>query len=52
MAHVRRKAARDFPIDNKTGVDEISSRCRKKNAAIPEKMARLRGHLSSRMALK
>jgi hypothetical protein len=52
MAHVRRKANRDFPTNDKTGVVEFISRCKKKKAAIPEKMARLRGHLSRRIALR
>jgi hypothetical protein len=52
MAHVRRKANRDFPTKDKVEVEEIVSRCKKKKAAIPEKMARLLGHLSRRIALK
>jgi hypothetical protein len=52
MAHVRRNAHRDFMTNHKTEVVEFISRCKKKKAAIPEKMARLRGHLSRRIALK
>jgi len=52
MPQVRRKAKKDFPTNDKTGVVEIISRYKKKKAATPEKMARLRGHLSSLIALK
>ena len=52
MAHVRKKTKRHFAQKNKTDVDEIVSLCKKKKAATPEKMARLLGHLSSRMALR
>jgi hypothetical protein len=52
MAHVRRNAERDFPIKDSSGVDETSDRYKKKKAATPEKMARLRGHLPSLMALR
>jgi hypothetical protein len=52
MPHVRRKANKDFPARIKTEMDEAVSRCKKKKAAIPEKMARLLGHLSIRIALR
>jgi hypothetical protein len=52
MAQVSRNAARDFPKKENKGVEEISDRYKKKNAATPEKMARLRGHLPSLMALR
>jgi hypothetical protein len=39
-------------MNDKTGVAAIISRRKKKKAAIPEKMARLRGHLSRRIALR
>lgn len=52
MPQVRKKAARDLQANVKTGVAGIVSRYKKKKAPIPEKMARLRGHLSSLIALK
>jgi hypothetical protein len=42
----------DLPIKDHTVKEDISVRYRKKNAPTPEKIARLRGHLSSRIALR
>jgi hypothetical protein len=52
IAHVRRNTNKDFPAEDKTDVVETVSRFKKKKAAIPEKMARLLGHLPRRIALK
>ena len=49
---MRIKAARDFQANVITGVEKIVSRYKKKKAPTPEKIARLRGHLSSLIALK